>query len=175
MNEKLDMSGIENPNPQNNKDFAPIIPLGVDEFTVNDIETGESSQKKTPFLRVHFLNNDKIPFREDFWLSPKALPRLKEFLIACEVPEEVAGSSNVSVEEIRSNILNKTVRLIVGGEEFLTKENKVRIRRNLPFKFFCESTKIPRDKSRLSYDEKWHLKRLDVGNAESTTTNDLPF
>lgn len=174
MTEEIDLSGV--PEKSKTPESNPIVPLGVDEFTVKDVTSGVSSKKKTAFIEVSFENSKGVPFADKFYLTPKALDKLREFLRGCDMPEEQINRTDMKLQEIKDFVVGKQIRMIIKGEEYLNQEGKKRTRRTLPFKFYCESITVPKDKSRLKFDEKWHLDKLEgVPTSDSKDDSDLPF
>jgi hypothetical protein len=175
MNNEIDLSKI--PNPKRNNDFKPIIPLGPNVFKITDVIAGKSKVKKTDYFEVHFVSRDDIPFSDTFYITGKTLTRIKEFLLNCGMTQDEVNRTDIKVEDIKNSIVGKEVRLLIAGEEFLI-EDKIRIRRKLPYLYFSEAITIPEAESRLKYDEKWHMTKLKETNqaeAPSKEEDDLPF
>jgi len=84
----LNLSGIEAPQSNQNSNYAPSVPFGIGVFTINNVTQGESTKKKTPFLEVTFNSSEGVPFLERFYVTPKALTRIKELFINSGVSEE---------------------------------------------------------------------------------------
>jgi len=98
----------------------PVLPAGHYFGSVAKYEFGESSQKKTPYLRVHVqlhspdadidpesiakIDLSKRTLRSDFFLTEDALYRLKDFLISCEVKTEGRTLNEVIPEIINAQV-----------------------------------------------------------------------
>ena len=82
-------------------------------FTVAEVESGESSQKGTPFLKVKFVANDGASFTHSFYLVEKALSRLQHLWKHTHAGQELSG--NVSIEALVTGLKGKKVALKVTG------------------------------------------------------------
>jgi len=79
----------------------PALPAGTYYGTIKSYELGESSEKKTPYVRMHLtlshagedvdqadlngIDLNKKQLRADFYLTQDADWRLKEFLESCHI------------------------------------------------------------------------------------------
>lgn len=80
----------------------PSLPAGTYFGTVTKYEFGESNNKKTPYLRLLLnvtsagedvdqealkeIDLSKKQLRKDFYITPDAEYRIKEFLESCQIP-----------------------------------------------------------------------------------------
>ena len=80
----------------------PALPAGTYYGTVTKFEFGESNEKKTPYLRLSLavasagddvdqeglkdIDLTKKQLRKDFYITPDAEYRIKEFLESCSIP-----------------------------------------------------------------------------------------
>lgn len=179
---ELNLEGIEMPQSNSNSEYSPTVPLGIGSFTVNGITVGKSSVKGTPFLEVSFQNSENIPFSERFYLTAKAMPRVKELLINCGVSEEQSNKAGLTEKDIQNLLNGRSIRLKIGGEEWRNNEGKIRVKRKLPFRNFSESLSVPDTESKLFYNESRDIQKID-GDSTYATPNtpsikgddDLPF
>ncbi len=102
----VDFSALLN-KPLDDIKRPPALPAGTYYGRVNKFEFDKSSEKKTPFLRLHLtitsagddvspddlkeIDLSKKQLRKDFYITPDAEYRIKEFLESCSIP--TAGRS----------------------------------------------------------------------------------
>lgn len=108
---------------------TPPLPTGTYSLLVTKFEFGESAQKKTPFVRYHFTILGAQPdvdqarlaeatavrllaersLEEEFYITPAALPRLKEFIQQCGVITEGRSMGDIVPEAVGRTVLGYVI------------------------------------------------------------------
>lgn len=99
------------------------LPGTIGIFISTKIEFGESKEKKTPYMRIHWqaekvkkdgqLVPETSSFSEDYFLTQNALDRINY------IHDKIHGgtmSGSISTEQLTAKFLNKRLALKVGGQ-----------------------------------------------------------
>jgi len=154
------------------------LSFGVHDTTMTGTLFGESA-KGTPFVEITFVNEGGEHL-ERFYTTKNALPRLKYLLIKAGIEKE-ALDKEIEEKQLEAMITGKKVRIRVGGREFKGKDGNVKIAKELSFAGFAEPISVPKNESKLIYDESVHVKRLAPTEKEydsldlDAKDDDLPF
>lgn len=170
------------------------IKPGIAEMQITKLEYFESSNKKTPGIRMYFegqpmeeLNGEGQKMDCDFWLSEKAWPytqgSLCDIADALGVREELDKIKVSGAEEyivaISTIFVGKFARYLVNGEEIEGSDGKENwVKATLPLYPKVESLDVKETK--LFFDANKHIQRLVVPDVEEMiegeeTKDDLPF
>jgi len=171
----IDFTGVEE-EVGDNKDYPAKLSLGVHETTISGVTFGESSKKGTPYAEVEFVDDSGATHSDRFYITPKALMRLKSLLINVGIDED-SISGELPDSQLVAMLTNKKVRILVGGREFISDSGETRIAKEFPFRGFSESVSVPSSESTLAYSEDKHLKRLETSTAtpNGEAASDFPF
>lgn len=107
MSQVINFSGVEEAKGGGMVKFGTI---GV--FKVKAIKFGTSPDKGTPYVEPEFVNADGESFRESFYLTDKALPKLQHLIVAAtgnKAPDQL------SYQQLEAMLMNKKVALKVHG------------------------------------------------------------
>lgn len=104
--EMLNFDGVE----EASKGYTLPGTKGI--FEIKSVTTGESSEKKTPFLKVHF-EDDSSKMDHDFYLTQGALPRIQSLYKAI-FGKLITGQINPTT--LATELTGKKVGLLVTGK-----------------------------------------------------------
>src|SRR5690606_4514195 len=174
MSNLINFSGVGQPEELPQTEY---VRPGVDNFVIDKIEYNQPIREGgSSSLDIFFKKeNSDASFKERFYLSEKALPRLQY------LKTKVTGSpfeGELSIEQIKNSLVGISVRLTVDGKEVEVNGN-LRTYCQLRFSGFAES---------INDKENWKLtndmvriEKLQGGNNsspvnnESSNDDDLPF
>lgn len=150
----IDFTGVEE-KPENQ--YPERIKPGVYDFKISGMEfkTAEN-EKKTPYVEITF-NTGNLQHTDKFYLTHKALPRLKHLLTQAGVDKDIL-SKDVTSDGLKKASMGKSFRGLLGGRQYLNNENKLRVAPEFPFQNFAE----PLGGSTLVFDETKHIRLLDI-------------
>lgn len=164
-NLSLDFTGVEESNGP-----AYLTP-GVHVVRITKTEVGTSSQKGTPLLAVFFETENGSTYREDFYLSKGALPRIQHLV------SQFAGKSltgDITTNGINAMLVGKQARIILDGEKKYNQNGEVKTYATLRFAGFAQPLSAA---PFLAQEVKIADKTSDVKAVANTVavSDDLPF
>lgn len=142
---------------------------GIADTSITDVTFGESKQKKTPFVAVTTASENGALHTEEYYLSPKALPKLRHLLEEGLGLEGSQLDRDITEEQMKSMLVGKKVRLKFSGEEYIRKDSTLGIKVTIGFGNFAENMKVPKERSALSFNEGRDIAKTSV------VTEDSPF
>lgn len=167
---KVNFNGVEAPkNVGQTERVVKVIQPGVQELKILDVTVG-SAKTGTGYVEVTFNkpeNPVEYPLKDRFYLSPKSLWRLQHFL--GEVLNRDFNNTEVDIEQLKPELVNKVNTYVVNGEEYL-KPNPdggtpyVNVRALLAFSNFINPP---------AGTESW-TKKLEGAVAAANPSTDLP-
>lgn len=181
MNLEVDFTGVEE---ATSSKFPDRLTPGVyDLITISGLELGTGTgDKKTPYAEFSFIA-DAGEHKDKFYLTVKALPRLKHMLLACGVSNEVL-SARMSADQLKAVSIGKHFRGRLNGREYINKKGEKAIASEFGFSGFAE----PVGGTTVTFDAVKHISYLPSGATGSlgegegfklsppkTGSDDLPF
>lgn len=171
--------------------FGDFLTPGIYEVTISSYEEWKPDENKeedkksdgslkSPYAAVKFVCEDGES-EVRFYFSEKAkdfsLPKLKHLALAITNEEEL--NKIESTIDLKSILENEKVRIKLSGEEVSGKERNF-IKVLLQWVPFAESINIPKEKSKLVFNETKDIKYLPVEKSEKLNGGDddenkLPF
>ena len=138
-------------------DFVDRLDLGVHSVMITGGVFDKSPNKETPYCEITFVSiDDSGDLTSKFYLSPKALPRLKELLVTLGVSDSLF-ETEISEEQLLSLITGKKLKILISGKEYVSQNSgEVKIARDLGFSNFCE----PLTENSLKFNPLKHIKKL---------------
>ena len=123
------------------KGFTQPGTIGI--FTIKEVNFGNSTNKQTPYMEL-VLEDESSSFKEAFYLTAKALPKVQHMALA--TGEKISG--DVTEDALKARFVNKKAALKVFGS---VNEEKGTVYASLGFGGFAK----PVDKlSELSWSTK---------------------
>jgi hypothetical protein len=140
-----------------------IKPGEYEEFKISGVEFGVAdNDKKTPYVNIT-VNVGELQHTDKFYLTSKALPKLKHMLRNCGIDPALL-ETKMSTADFERIVIGRSFRGIMGGREFLNEEGQTRIAPQFPFRGFAE----PVGSNNLKFDPAKHIERLKNPNATSS-------
>lgn len=179
---------------ESTSNFPDRLGPGIHEVTVSnyleyepDPDKPEDKKQdgtvKTPYIEIKFVNEDG-EHEQRFYTSEKALDitlgKLKHLSLAMVSEEELLKIKES--KDLKGLLQDKKVRIKLCGEELDGKSGPF-IMSKIQWTPFAENIDIPRDKSKLRFDEKKDIKYAEVYNksrqvdagGEKVENDSLPF
>ena len=156
----LNFSNEKNNNNSNNSDKYFNMGVHTVKIATVDFFTPEG---KPPYMEIKLTQGTK-EFIPRVYITEKTLFRINDLIEACGGVKLVA--ENVTDIQIKAIILNKEIDVIIGGEEFVTPDGEIKIKKVLPFRGFCAK----KGSGTLKFDESKHIKRLNVISNDKPTS-----
>lgn len=148
-------------------------------FSVEKVVFGESSNKKTPQLEVHFTS-DKGGFRETFYITAAAMSRIKHLFIQFHKKDFTGTLSKEAFVSAAEQLVGKSAWMILTGK--VTDEGKAYPA--LPYGGFAsqnedELTLSPKDEALAikagEVFDNYKAEKKEEAIADATSSDDNPF
>lgn len=163
----VDFTGVEDNLPASVTKLSP----GVYDLTITGMEFGlQENEKATPYADVTVVASSG-QHTDRFYLTPKALIRLKHLLLNAGVSETLL-SGKVNAEQLVNASIGKKVRARLNGREYMSsKDNSIRVVAEFAFNNYAQPISEP---NTLTFDASKHISRLNSTSSITSTSNAVP-
>lgn len=156
----IDFTNVQEPE----SNFTEKVKPGVHDFTISGMEFG-TSKNGNPYMEVTFLSGDAT-HKDSFYLTPKALPRLQHLLRAAGVAESIL-TSRATTAQIKAASVGRQFHGLLGGREFINKENGISIAAEFGFRGFAQPMS---EECTLVFNASKHIQRVQDANTSTTAS-----